>query len=97
MSLSCKSLKLIITGFFITTIGAVFIYVIHDPKIGIDDANITQTYAKNIVNGFGYVYNEGGEFVEGSTSLIWTAFNVFFFIIDKSPEKKVTIFLLRRN
>jgi len=92
MPLSFKYLKLIITGFFITTIGSVFTYVIHDPKIGIDDANITQTYAKNIANGFGYVYNEGGEFVEGSTSLLWTAFNVFFFIIDKSPEKKITIF-----
>lgn len=46
-----------------------------DPLFGFDDANITQAYARNIANGHGYVYNIGGERVEGSTSLIWTAIN----------------------
>jgi arabinofuranosyltransferase len=85
-------LKLITTALLINVIGAAFTYKILDPKIGIDDANITQTYAKNISNGFGYVYNAGGEHVEGSTSLLWTVFNVFFFNISESPEKLITIF-----
>ena len=81
-----------IAALLIAAIGAGFTYTIHEPKIGIDDANITQTYAKNIVNGFGYVYNEGGERVEGSTSLLWTASNALFFSLTDSPELLITIF-----
>jgi arabinofuranosyltransferase len=86
------SLRLIFAAFLITFIGAVFTYKVHDPKIGIDDANITQTYAKNIANGFGYVYNEGGERVEGSTSFLWTMLNVPFFTLSNSPEQLIAIF-----
>jgi arabinofuranosyltransferase len=87
-----RLLKPAITALLIAAIGAGFTYWIHDPKIGIDDANITQTYAKNIANGFGYVYNEGGERVEGSTSLLWTIFNVLSFNLSNSPELIVTVF-----
>jgi hypothetical protein len=41
-------------------------------NLGIDDADITLVYAKNISAGHGFVYNVGGERVEGSTSLLWT-------------------------
>lgn len=54
-------------------------YVSLSPQIGFDDANITQSYAQNIANGHGYVYNIGGERVEGSTSALWTLINVFAF------------------
>jgi arabinofuranosyltransferase len=87
-----RLIKPAMTALLIAAIGAGFTYSIHDPKIGIDDANITQTYAKNIANGFGYVYNEGGERVEGSTSLLWTIFNVLSFNLSKSPELIITIF-----
>lgn len=39
---------------------------------GIDDADITLTYARHIADGHGFVYNVGGERVEGATSLLWT-------------------------
>lgn len=42
------------------------------PSQGIDDADITMVYARNIAAGHGYVYSPGGERVEGSTSLTWT-------------------------
>jgi hypothetical protein len=42
------------------------------PRHGIDDADITLVYARNIALGHGYVYFPGGERVEGSTSLSWT-------------------------
>ena len=41
------------------------------PLAGVDDANIYFVYAKNFVNGYGFVYNVGGEKVEGFTSLLW--------------------------
>jgi hypothetical protein len=39
---------------------------------GIDDANITHVYARNIAEGLGSVYYPGGAPVEGSTSTLWT-------------------------
>lgn len=42
------------------------------PLMGMDDANIYFTYAKNLVNGHGFVYYPGGEQVEGFTSFLWT-------------------------
>jgi len=72
--------------------GAIYSYLLHSPTIGIDDANITQTYANNIARGYGYVYNEGSEKVEGSTSLAWTVINIIFFYIFENPENLITIF-----
>ena len=46
-------------------------YLIKCPTTGIDDANIYFTYAKNLVEGHGLVYNVGGERVEGFTSVFW--------------------------
>jgi len=40
--------------------------------VGIDDANIFFTYARNIAHGYGAVYNEGGERVEGFSSPLFT-------------------------
>lgn len=39
--------------------------------IGIDDANIFKAYAQNLANGFGFVFQPGGERVEGFTSLLY--------------------------
>ncbi len=79
-------------SFITTLIGSVFTYIIHKPKVGMDDANITLNYAENISKGFGYVYYVGGEKVEGSTSLIWTFINVIFFKISDSPELLISSF-----
>jgi arabinofuranosyltransferase len=42
------------------------------PLEGVDDANIIFVYARNLVNGAGFVYTPGFERVEGFTSLLWT-------------------------
>jgi hypothetical protein len=42
------------------------------PLVGIDDASIYFVFAKNFAEGHGFVYNPGGERVEGFTSLLWT-------------------------
>jgi hypothetical protein len=42
-----------------------------DYRVGIDDANIFFVYARHISHGYGFVYNIGGEHVEGFTSLLW--------------------------
>lgn len=39
------------------------------PAIGIDDAAVTRSQAENLAAGHGYVYNVGGEWGEGATSL----------------------------
>ncbi len=41
------------------------------PLVGYDDANIFFVYARNLVDGHGFVYNAGGERVEGFSSLSW--------------------------
>lgn len=47
-------------------------YVNGFPTDGIDDANIYMVYMRNFSEGHGFVYNVGGERVEGFTSLFWT-------------------------
>lgn len=54
--------------------GAVLlIFVIHGQylKGGIDDAFISFRYARNLASGYGFVFNPGGERVEGFTNLLW--------------------------
>jgi hypothetical protein len=54
-------------------------YLYHFPLTGIDDANIYFVYMKNFANGHGFVYNIGGERVEGFTSVFWALIGSFFF------------------
>jgi len=56
------------------------------PLTGIDDANIYFVYARNLANGHGFVYNAGGERVEGFTSLLWTLISALVFKLSTSPE-----------
>lgn len=71
----------------VAVLGAAFTYMVLRPAIGFDDANITQAYARHIAQGHGYVYNIGGERVEGSTSLLWTGINVAAFYLFERPER----------
>lgn len=50
----------------------------NSPSIGIDDANIYFVYMKNLAAGHGFVWNIGGEKVEGFTSLLWTLIGAAF-------------------
>jgi hypothetical protein len=77
---------LFVASLLVAVVGAAFTYVVLDPKIGFDDANITQVYARHIAQGHGYVYNVGGERVEGSTSILWTLINAAAFAISDTPE-----------
>ena len=49
----------------------IYWFLLDCPQAGIDDANIYFTYAKNLSEGHGLIYNIGGERVEGFTSLVW--------------------------
>src|SRR5512146_430215 len=61
------------------------------PLIGIDDANIYFVYARNLANGYGFVYNSGGERVEGFTSLLWTLISALAFKFLAHPELTLLI------
>lgn len=56
------------------------------PTTGIDDANIYFVYAKNFSQGQGFVYNIGGEHVEGFSSVVWTLLLSIVFSITTQPE-----------
>jgi arabinofuranosyltransferase len=47
-----------------------FLYYLFEVELA-DDAWITFRYARNLVNGYGFVYNPGGERVEGYTNFLW--------------------------
>lgn len=55
------------------------------PLVGIDDAAITRSYSENIANGHGFVYNIGGERVEGATSFLWTLIVALAYAVSSSP------------
>jgi hypothetical protein len=75
----------------LTVILAALVYWIAGapPLIGIDDANITQVYARNLAQGAGYVYTPGFEHVEGATSPLWTLINMIAFLLSAHPERLV--------
>lgn len=53
---------------------------------GIDDANIYHVYMRNFGSGHGFVYNVGGERVEGCTSLLWTLIGSAFCRLGMQPS-----------
>jgi arabinofuranosyltransferase len=56
---------------------------------GIDDAAITRSYSDNLANGHGFVYNIGGERVEGATSFLWTMILVLPYLFGENPETAI--------
>jgi len=64
------------------------------PAIGVDDANIFFRYAHNIAGGHGFVFNPGGERVEGFTSLLWVLVCAAFFKVSAHPELPLLILAL---
>jgi arabinofuranosyltransferase len=58
-------------------------------NIGVDDANIFFVYAKNFAEGHGFVYNVGGERVEGFSSMLWTLVLAGVFLIFSKPEPAI--------
>ncbi|MBO9402569.1 hypothetical protein [Shimia sp. R9_3] len=72
----------------LTCIGAALAWFLSGglPFIGIDDAAITRSYAENVANGAGYVYNVGGEKVEGSTAFLWMSILTVAYSLTPTPE-----------
>lgn len=83
--------------FFLATgytffVGLFYWYLTKQPTIGIDDANIYMIYMRNLAEGHGFVYNAGGEHVEGFTSLSWTILGSFLYLIFPTPEIALLFF-----
>ena len=75
-------------SFGLTVLGAALAWALSGglPAIGIDDAAITRSYAENLAGGAGYVYNVGGERVEGSTAILWVLILTGTYILTPTPE-----------
>lgn len=59
-------------GLALAVLGTVAVQIVlSPPPVGMDDANIGFRYARNLAEGQGFVFNPGGEHVEGVTSLLW--------------------------
>lgn len=55
-----------------------------------DDAMISMRYARNLVDGYGPVWNPGGDKVEGYTNPLWTAYMAVLHLLPV-PEAKVSL------
>lgn len=55
-----------------------------------DDAMVSMRYASNIAAGHGFVWNPGGERVEGATNLLWTIYMALCHLIP-IPESKIAL------
>ena len=63
----CKFIVILV----FVSIASFIVWFSYRPYLGIDDAYIYFVYAKNFATGHGFVYNIGGERVEGFTSMLW--------------------------
>ena len=61
------------------------------PLIGVDDANIFFVYARNLREGYGFVYNVGGERVDGVSSLLWVALLSLAYFVSANPEPIILV------
>jgi arabinofuranosyltransferase len=52
-----------------------------------DDAFISFRYARNLADGYGLVFNPGGERVEGYSNFLWVLILAFVDLIGIAPEK----------
>ena len=90
--MNSKYQKLLI-AFLYVLIMTTIVWLLNGQSImGIDDANIYFIYMRNLADGHGFVYNIGGERVEGFTSLLWTLVGSFFYLISKTPQIFLLIF-----
>jgi arabinofuranosyltransferase len=77
----------------ILTVSATYLYR-HIPyaALGVDDANISLVYAKNLAAGHGCVYHPGGERVEGFSCPLWVLVAAAFFRFTARPEFPLLVF-----
>jgi hypothetical protein len=73
-------------------LGSIFIWLLLGrPATGIDDADIFLVYARNFSDGHGFVYNIGGETVEGFTSMLWTLVCSGIAVVFQGLEKPLLV------
>lgn len=78
-------IKFLIILFYVSILVFISWLINGQSLIGIDDANIYFVYMKNFASGNGFVYNIGGERVEGFTSLLWTLIGSLFYRLSFKP------------
>ena len=61
-------------------------------QAGVDDANIFFVYANNLIQGHGFVWNVGGERVEGFSSLSWVVLTSPLFLLREHVGTLIHIF-----
>ena len=63
----------LLAGLILTVVGSGVAYWLlgSPPLLGAEDAAIGFRYARNLAEGYGIVFNPGGERVEGFTSVSW--------------------------
>lgn len=77
---------------FLTAFFSFFYYRLYgQPATGIDDADIYFVYIKHFVEGNGFVYNDGGERVEGFTSLLWVLLLSPLYLFFENFEKAILV------
>src|SRR6201991_3566300 len=64
------------------------------PMLGMDDADIFLNYARRLANGEGFVFNSGGEKVEGFTSMLWVLICSLFYHFSAHPQFLLSLFTL---
>ncbi len=90
MSLGARALRRapLLLGLLLAASGGLAVHAHYDfPGIGIDDANITFVYARNLAAGEGLVFTPGFERVEGFSSAAWTALCALAFALHPAPER----------
>ena len=82
----------LVFAFGAAVLGASLIYATFgQPGIGIDDANIIFTYARNLAAGEGLVWTPGYERVEGFSTLAWTLLSSLAFGLSPWPERSIGV------
>ena len=90
-----KKISLLIMFLFLFYSG-IFIYrtsfVIEGERyfVLMDDAMISMRYAKNLANGYGAVWNPGGDKVQGYTNPLWMLYMAFFHLFP-IPDSKISL------
>lgn len=64
------------------------------PIVGAEDAAIGFRYARNLADGHGFVFNPGGETVEGVTSLLWAFISTAVYAMVGPESLETVLFVI---
>jgi len=78
--------RLVLCALIMTALMVLVFRALDYPTTGIDDANIFLVQGKNLAAGHGFVFNVGGERVEGFTSLLWVLLVAAVYTVTERVE-----------